>query len=198
MRHHATVAAPLIFAMLASVDGYIADSSGNFDFAGPDEEVHRFFNELERASGTYLYGRRMYEVMRWWEGPDVDGPDVDDVYKEYAQIWRAADKVVYSATLDSVSTARTRIERSFDPDAVRHMKEAATRPINIAGPGLAAHAWRAGLIDECHLVLAPAIVGGGVRALPDGVRADLELVGERRFSGGMVHLHYRVRERSAA
>jgi dihydrofolate reductase len=154
--------------------------------------VHSFFNDLERSIGTYLYGRRMYETMALWEKPETvagEGP----VVREYAEVWKDADKVVFSRTLDHVSTDRTRIEREFDPDAIRRLKEDAERDISIGGPTLAAEAIRAGLVDECHLVLMPVVVGGGTPFFPQGVRVELELINERRFAGGAVHLHYRMR-----
>jgi dihydrofolate reductase len=183
--------AKLIFATLASLDGYTADEEGKFDWARPDEEVHGFFNELERGVGTYLYGRRMYETMAVWETEPQLSADAE-VTRDYAQVWQEAEKVVYSRSLEETSTARTRIEREFDPEAVRQLKVVAGRDLAIGGPTLAAHAFGAGLVDECHLVLAPVVVGGGTRALPDDVRLQLELLDERRFRGGMVHLHYRV------
>lgn len=192
------MAAPLIFSALASLDGYIADTTGNFDWAAPDEEVHRFVNDVERDIGTHLYGRRMYEVMQAWDRPDEIALDRPAYIDDYARIWQAADKVVYSTTLETPSTARTRIERAFDAATVRTMKQSASRTISIGGPTLAAHAWKAGLVDACHLFVAPVVIGGGLRALPDGVRADLELLDHCRFSGGVVHLHYRIRARSAA
>ena len=183
--------ARLIYAALSSLDGYVADSQGNFDWAAPDEEVHAFVNDLERPVGTYLYGRRMYQTMAAWESPEMLA-DPSPVVRDFAQVWQAADKVVYSTTLDSVASARTRIEPAFDPDAVRAMTAAADRDLSIGGPHLAAQALRAGLVDECHLFLHPIAVGGGTRALPDGVRIGLELLDERRFGSGVVHLHYRV------
>jgi dihydrofolate reductase len=183
--------AKLIYSAIASLDGYVADEDGNFEWAAPDEEVHAFVNDLERPVGTYLYGRRMYEVMVAWETMPT-GADQGPAMRDYAEIWRAADKVVYSRTLEAAASARTRIERDFDPDAVRRMKAAAERDISVGGAGLAAHAFRAGLVDECHLLLVPAIVGGGTRALPDDVRVSLALLDERRFAGGVVHLHYRT------
>jgi dihydrofolate reductase len=184
--------AKLIYATIASLDGYVADEEGNFDWSMPDEEVHSFVNDLERPIGTHLYGRRMYEVMVAWETMPAspDKPVMDD----YAQIWRAADKVVYSRTLENVSSERTRIEREFDPEAVRAMKVAAERDLGIGGPELATEAIRAGLVDEYHLFLSPIVVGGGTRALPDGVRWQLELVSERRFGNGAVHVHYRTKD----
>ena len=181
--------AKLIYSAIASLDGYVADEDGNFDWAEPDEEVHRFVNDLERPVGTYLYGRRMYEVMASWE--TAGGADQPAFVRDYAEIWRAADKVVFSTTLDVVTTPRTRLERTLDPDAVRALK--AEGDVSIGGPNLAAHALRAGLVDELHLFLNPVVVGGGTAALPDGLRTDLELVSERRFGNGVVHVHYRVR-----
>jgi dihydrofolate reductase len=177
----------LIYTAIMSLDGYVADEKGNFDWAEPDEEVHTLVNDLERPIGTYLYGRRLYEVMVAWETITDEQPFI----KDYAEIWRAADKIVFSKTLETVSSERTRIERTFDPDAVRKMKEAADRDISVGGPTLAAHAIQAGLVDEIHLFLAPVVVGGGARALPDGVRLPLELLDERRFGNGTVYLRYR-------
>jgi dihydrofolate reductase len=183
--------AKLTYTAIASLDGYVADAEGRFDWSMPDEEVHAFVNDLERAAGTHLYGRRLYEVLVAWETMDT-GPDQDPITRDFAQIWQAADKVVYSRTLDAVASARTRIEREFDPEAVRRMKADAERDLVIGGPELAGQAIRAGLVDECHLLLSPIVVGGGQSALPDGVRWELELVGERRFGNGVVHLHYRT------
>jgi dihydrofolate reductase len=183
--------AKLIYSMITSLDGYVADKDGNFDWAEPDEEVHAFVNDLERPIGTYLYGRRMYEVMVAWETM-LTGADEPPVMRDFAEIWKAADKVVYSKTLETVSSAKTRIEREFDPDAVRDMKRSAGRDISVGGPDLAAQAIEAGLVDELHLLLTPVVVGGGTPSLPDDVRLDLALVDERRFRSGVVHLHYRV------
>ena len=177
----------LIYSALASLDGYVADEDGRFDWAEPDEEVHTFLNDLERPVGTYLYGRRMYEVLVAWETSTDQTPHIRD----FAEIWRAADKVVYSRTLAAPSSARTRIERDFDPEAVRRMK-AAGRDLTVGGPELAAHAFKAGLVDECQLFLAPIVVGGGNQALPDKVRVRLELLDERRFGNGVVYLRYRT------
>jgi dihydrofolate reductase len=179
----------LIYSALASLDGYVADEDGRFDWAEPDEEVHTFLNDLERPVGTHLYGRRMYEVLVAWETVTDQTPYTRD----FAEIWRAADKVVYSRTLAAPSSARTRIERDFDPEAVRQMKAAAERGLTVGGPNLAAHAFKAGLVDECHLFLAPIVVGGGNQALPDHVRVRLELLDERRFGNGVVFLRYRTR-----
>jgi dihydrofolate reductase len=183
--------AKLIYSAIASLDGYIADKDGNFEWAMPDEEVHTFINDLERPVGTYLYGRRMYEVMVGWE-TDPTLADQSPVMRDFAEIWQAADKIVYSKTLEAVSTARTRIERDFDPEAVRQMKARAGHDILVGGPELAAQAFKAGLIDECHLFVVPMVVGGGKRFLPDNVRLQLELLDERRFGNGMVYLHYRT------
>jgi dihydrofolate reductase len=180
--------ARLIYTAIMSLDGYVADEDGNFDWAEPDEEVHAFVNDLERPIGTYLYGRRLYDVMVAWETITGQQP----VIRDYAEIWRSADKVVFSRSLETVSSERTRIERSFDPDAVRKMTSVADRDMSVGGPTLAAQAIRAGLVDEIHLFLAPAVVGGGTRALPDDVRSKLELLDERRFDNGTVYLCYRT------
>jgi dihydrofolate reductase len=182
--------ARLIYTTLTSLDGYVADEDGNFDWSAPDEEVHAFVNDLERPIGTYLFGRRLYEVMTFWETADL--ADEPDVIRDYAAIWQSADKVVYSTTLPAPFTARTRIERTFDVRAIRDLKASADRDLNIGGPELAAHALRAGLVDECHQFLSPVIVGGGQRFLPDGLRLDLQLLDEHRFANGVVHLHYRL------
>jgi dihydrofolate reductase len=184
--------AKLIYAAIASLDGYVADVDGNFDWAAPDEEVHAFVNDLERSVGTYLYGRRMYETMVYWETAQTMA-DQSPIEQDYTAIWQAAEKVVYSTTLEKVSSARTRIERNFDADAVRRMKAEASADITTGGPHLAAEAIKAGLVDELNLFLTPVVVGGGNRALPDGVRLDLELLEERRFAGGVVYLRYRTK-----
>jgi dihydrofolate reductase len=183
--------AKLIYSSIASLDGYVEDDSGSFDWARPDEEVHAFVNDLARPAGTHLYGRRMYETMAAWE-TDPALAAHSEVTRDFAQIWQAADKVVYSKTLETPSTSKTVIERDFDPEAVRQMKSAAESDITVGGPNLAAHAFKAGLVDEYQLVVAPIIVGGGKRSLPDGVRLQLDLFDERRFGNGMVHLRYRV------
>jgi dihydrofolate reductase len=184
--------ARLIYSAITSLDGYVADVDGNFDWAEPDEEVHSFVNDLERRAGTHLYGRRMYEVMVAWEAmPNLAAEPF--VIQDYAAIWQAADKIVYSRTLDKVSSARTRIEPDFDPQAIRQMKSAAARDIGVGGPHLAAQAIQAGLVDELHQYVTPIVVGGGNRFMPDGVRVRLELLDERRFGNGVVHLHYRTR-----
>jgi dihydrofolate reductase len=183
--------AKLIYSAITSLDGYVADENGNFDWAEPDGDVHAFVNELERPIGTYLYGRRMYEVMVAWEDPNIAAGQPSFI-QDYAEIWRAADKIVYSTTLKTVSSARTRIERDFDPEAIRGLKASAERGISVGGPGLAAQAIAAGLVDEFHLFVNPIVVGGGNRSLPDHVRVTLQLLDERRFGNGVVHLHYRT------
>ncbi|MFL5963254.1 MAG: dihydrofolate reductase family protein [Gaiellaceae bacterium] len=183
--------ARLIYSAITSLDGYVADENGNFDWAAPDEEVHAFVNDLERPIGTYLYGRRMYDVMRYWETAPTSA-DQPPVMRDYAEIWQAADKIVYSKTLQTVSSSKTRIERDFDPEAVRELKASAVRDLSVGGSELAAQAIKAGLVDEYHLFLTPVIVGGGNHALPRGVRVQLELLDERRFGNGVVHVHYRT------
>jgi dihydrofolate reductase len=182
--------AKLIYSAITSLDGYVADREGNFDWAEPDDEVHGFVNDLERSVGTYLYGRRMYEVMVAWETLDAD-PDHTHVIRDFARLWRAAEKIVYSETLETVSSARTRIERRFDPEAVRRLKASAEGDISAGGPDLAAQAIKAGLVDEYRLFITPIVVGAGKRWLPDDVRVTLELLDERRFGNGTIHLHYR-------
>ncbi|MCU1575085.1 MAG: deaminase [Micrococcaceae bacterium] len=183
--------AKLIYSGIASLDGYTVDAQGNFDWSAPDEQVHAFINDRERSVGTYLFGRRMYEVMSYWESSDILA-DESPIARDFAQIWQAANKVVYSTTLDRPITARTRLERSFDPDTVRQLKEVSPSDLSIGGPELAAQALRAGLVDECQLYLVPVAVGGGTPYLPAGLRVPLELVQERRFEGGTVFLQYRV------
>jgi dihydrofolate reductase len=184
--------AKLIYSSITSLDGYVADVDGRFEWGAPDEEVHSFVNDLERPIGTYLYGRRMYEVLSVWQRPEefLDGPN--PVTDDYAAIWQAADKVVFSRTLESVSTPRTRLEREFDPEAVRVLKESSDSDLSVGGPGLAAEALRAGLVDEIQLFLAPIVIGGGNPALPDGLRIPLELLDERRFESGFAYLRHRV------
>lgn len=184
------MSAPLWYTANTSLDGYVEDATGSFEFTRPSEEVHAFINELERPVGTYLYGRRMYETMRYWE--DGRGPDGSAVASEFADIWRAASKVVFSRTLEGVATARSELVRHFDPEEIRVRKEAAERPLTVGGAGLAAAAFAAGLVDECHLFVRPTAVGGGKPALPIGQRIDLELIADRRFPDGVVFLHYRV------
>jgi dihydrofolate reductase len=180
----------LIYSMIQSLDGYVADAAGKFDWAEPDESVHTFANQLQRPIGTNLLGRRMYEVMSAWETLGTHG-DEPDYVEEFGELWRATDNVVYSTTLDSVRTARTRIERAFEPDAVRLMKDELVAHISIGGPTLAAQAIAAGLVDEYQLFVVPVVVGGGTRSLPDGIRLDLQLVDQRRFDNGTVYLSYR-------
>ena len=183
--------ANLLYTAITSLDGYIEDESGRFDWAAPDEEAHSFVNDLERPVGTYLYGRLLYETMVYWETAHTV-PDQPPYVLDYAAIWQAADKIVYSRTLVAASSARTRIEREFDPEAVRELKAAADRNLAVGGAELAAQALKAGLVDEIRMFVAPAVVGGGKRALPDGVRLKLELLDERRFASGMVYLRYRT------
>ena len=180
--------AKLIYSPIASLDGYVADDDGKWDWSVPDEAIHAFVNDLARPVGTWLLGRRMYDVLVAWETMDDDAP----LMRDFAGIWRAADKVVYSRTLEAPSSARTRIEREFDPDAVRRIKDESERDLSVGGPELAAHALRAGLVDELQLFLSPIVVGGGNRALPDDVRVPLALLDERRFGNGVVYLRYRV------
>jgi dihydrofolate reductase len=180
----------LIYSAITSLDGFVADENGNFDWAAPDDEVHGFVNDMERPVGTYLLGRRMYEVMVYWE--TVQTADEPAVINDYAEIWQAADKIVYSKTLETASSNRTRIEHNFDPEAVRQMKAEASRDMSIGGPDLAAQAIRAGLVDELHLFVNPIVIGSGNPALPSNVRVMLELLDQKRFSNGVVHLHYSV------
>jgi dihydrofolate reductase len=181
--------ARLRYTAIASLDGYVNDVDGGFGWARPDDDLHTVVNDLEREVGTYLVGRRLYEVMRYWETApgDVPGPG-----GEYARIWRAADKVVYSTTLDDVASARTRLAPAFDPQEVAELKASSLRDLSVGGATLAAEAFRAGLVDDVHLFLHPEVVGGGTRALPDGIRLSLDLLTQERI-GGVVHLHHRVR-----
>jgi len=183
--------AKLIYSAITSLDGYVADRDGKFDWATPDEEVHTFINDLERPVGIYLYGRRMYEVMVDWETAHTL-TDQPPFMQDFAQIWRAADKIVYSKTLETVSSARTRIERDFDPEAIRQMKALAGRDITVGGPELAAQAIKAAVVDEYQLFVAPIVLGDGKQSLPNNVRLKLGLLHERRFGNGMVYLHYRA------
>jgi dihydrofolate reductase len=184
--------ASLIYSAIASLDGFVEDEQGKFDWAAPDEEVHAFVNDLERPVGTYLYGRRMYETMVYWETDDDQGA----VARDYAEIWRAAEKVVFSRTLQRVSTERTRIEREFDPSAIKRLKDRSRSDITIGGAELAGQAIAEGLVDECHLFLGPVLVGGGKRALPADVHVELELMDERHFRNGVVFLRYRLRAKT--
>jgi dihydrofolate reductase len=183
--------AKLICTAITSLDGYIADEHGQFDWGAPDSDVHAVINDLERPIGTYLYGRRLYEVMVFWETAPAQ-PSQPPVVLDYAELWRAADKIVYSTTLQTVSSARTRIERTFDPNAVQAMKDAADRDLSIGGPALAAHAFRAGLVDEVRLFVSPLTVGGGNPFLPHRLSLNLRLLDERTFDNGVVYLRYRV------
>jgi dihydrofolate reductase len=186
----------MVYAAITSLDGYVADRDGSFTWAEPDEEVHAAVNDLQRSVGTYLLGRRMYEVLAVWEtfGDDAHEPSV---VQDYARIWRAADKIVYSAGLLAASTPRTTIEASFDPDRVARLKAESASDLSVGGPGLAAHAIAAGLVDDFHVFLNPVVVGGGTPWLPQDARLDLTLVGERRFTSGVVHLHYRTAQAKA-
>ena len=184
--------ANLIYSAMTSLDGYIEDEKGRFDWAFPDAELHAFINDLERPIGTHIYGRRMYETMAVWQSVG-DEPGLAAVEADFAEVWRALDKVVYSRTLDAIWTPRTRLEREFEPATVCRLKEAADRDISVSGPDLAQHAFRAGLVDEVHLWVFAVIVGGGKPGLPRDVKLDLELLDERRFGSGVVHMHYRTR-----
>ena len=184
--------ARLIYSAITSLDGYVADETGDVDWAAPDDEVHAAVNDLERSVGTYLYGRRMYDVMAGWETMPT-GADRSAVTGDYADIWRTADKVVYSTTLGAARTARTRVERTFDPTVVRELVATARQDVSVGGSDLAGQALAAGLVDELHQFVTPVVVGGGTRWLPDGVRVDLELLTQRQFAAGVVHLHYRTR-----
>lgn len=182
----------LIYSAITSLDGYVSGSDGDFDWAAPDEEVHSFINDLQRPVGTYVYGRRMYEVMQAWETLGQD-PQEPAYIADFADLWRATDKVVYSTTLGSVATPRTRLASRFDADDIRRLKDETDRDLTIGGPGLAAEALRGGVVDECQLFVVPTVVGGGIPFFPADLRLRLELTDERRFAGGMVFLRYAVR-----
>jgi dihydrofolate reductase len=182
--------AKLIYSAIASADGYVEDADGRFDWAEPDEELLRFVNELERPAGTYLYGRRMYQTMLYWETAHTL-PGLPASIQEFTGIWQAAEKIVFSRTLASVSSARTRVERTFDPGVIRQLKSAAEHDISVGGADLAGQAIKAGLVDELRLLLLPVLVGGGKGALPHGIRSELELLDTRRFASGAVYLRYR-------
>ncbi|SEE98289.1 Dihydrofolate reductase [Arthrobacter alpinus] len=184
--------AKLIYTAITSLDGYIEDRNGNFDWAMPDEEVHGYVNNLERGNGTFLLGRRMYQTMAVWEEIHVQSGH-PEVMRDYAAIWHGGDKVVYSGTLDHATTERTRIERVFDPENVRRMKADSATDLSVGGAQLAGVALRAGLVDEIHLLISPVLVGGGKPALPEIDATRLELLGQRGFGNGVVHLHYAVR-----
>lgn len=179
--------ANLVYTVLTSLDGYIEDEDGKFDWSMPSAELHQFINDLERPVGTYLYGRRLYETMVYWETPPADS---DPVELDYAGVWKSAEKIVYSKTLKEVSSERTRIERDFEPEAIRGLKATAEKEISVGGANLAAQAIKAGLVDEYRIFVFPVIIGGGKRALPDNARLDLELVDEHRFENGVVYLRY--------
>ena len=181
----------LLYEAITSLDGYIADPDGDFSWAVPDEQVHAYVNDIARRQGTHLYGRRMYEMMRGWETMHVDD-EHPSLGREFAEIWRATDKIVYSTALESVSTERTTLERAFDPEAIRRLKQTTELDISISGPTLATDAFAAGLVDEVHLYLTPIVIGAGKKGLPEGVRFHLELIDELRFDNGVVHLHYRT------
>jgi dihydrofolate reductase len=181
----------LIFSAITSLDGYIEDEEGNFDWGAPDEEVHSFVNDLERPVGTYLYGRRMYETMVYWETEQAL-TDQAPCVRDFTELWQAAEKIVYSKSLESVSSAKTRIEREFDPKVIQEMKSTQEDDITVGGPNLAAQAFKAGLVDECQLFLTPVVLGGGKPSLPNNVRLEVELLGERCFRSGVVFLHYRT------
>jgi len=183
--------AMLVYSAIMSLDGYMADDNGDIDWSAPDPEVHTFINDLERGFGTYLYGRKMYETMVYWETFDATQDQLPYV-RDFAGMWRAAAKVVYSRTLAAVSSARTRIERGFDPEAVLRMKETAGHDMSVGGADLASQAMAAGLVDEMHLFVTPVTIGGGTPALPDHIHSKLELLCVDRFVGGVVHLHYRT------
>jgi dihydrofolate reductase len=185
----------LIYAAITSLDGYIEDLDGRFDWSQPAEEEHAFINDLTRPVGTHLYGRRMYEVMKVWESPEPAWPGY---MQEFAAIWQAGDKVVYSTTLERVSTERTRLERGFDAEAIRQLKASSTADIAVSGPELAGHAIRAGLVDEYQVFLSPIVVGGGKHWLPPNVGVRLDLLDERRFSNGVVYLRYGALDIDAA
>jgi dihydrofolate reductase len=183
--------ARLVYSAITSLDGYVDDVDGAFDWAMPGPELHAFVNDLERDFGTYLYGRRMYEVMRFWETAGLDEP-LPPIEQDYADLWRAADKVVFSRALATVDTARTRLEHDFDPAAVRALVDDAHRDLSVGGPVLAAEALRAGIVDEIHQFAHPVLVGGGTPYLPQGIRVELQLVDTGVLDGGVVHLHHRV------
>jgi dihydrofolate reductase len=185
--------AKLMYTAITSLDGYVADAEGNFDWSAPDDEVHTFVNDLERSVGTYLYGRKLYDVMAAWETMHQGDDELPAVMRDYTAIWQAADKIVYSNTLAEPKSRRTRIERSFDPDAVRALKETASANLSIGGPHLAAQALAAGLVDEVQVFVSPVAVGGGTSFLPQGLRLELQLTDEYAFRNGVVYLGYRLR-----
>lgn len=183
--------AKLIYSAITSLDGFIEDEEGNFEWGAPDEEVHSFVNDMVRPVGAYLYGRRMYDTMVYWETAQTV-PDQPPCVRDFTALWQAADKIVFSKSLQTVSSDKTRIEREFDPRAILEMKAASERDITVGGPDLAAQAFKAGLVDECHLYLTPVVVGGGKPSLPRNIRLELDLLSERCFRSGVVFLHYRT------
>src|SRR2546430_11401997 len=183
--------AKLMYVSNVSLDGYIEDEHGSFDWTAPDDELFAFITDLVRPVGTYLYGRRLYETMAVWE-PDPTLAAQSELMADFANVWQAADKIVYSTTLDAVSTASTRLERRFDPDSVRDMKTSAAGDLTVGGATLAAYAFNAGLVDECQLFIHPVVVGEGKPAFPRDARIQLELLEERRFANGVVNLRYRI------
>jgi len=185
--------ARLFYSTLCSLDGYIEDQNGRFDWAAPDEEVHQFVNDQERTVGTYLLGRRMYEIMQVWETDPTLAAD-SEITRDYAELWRAAKIIVFSRTLKTVTTSRTQLIGNFDPSAIRALKETLESDISIGGPELAAHAFRTGLVDECHFYIAPIVVGGGKRAFPANLVVELNLADERRFKSGFVFLRYQIKQ----
>jgi dihydrofolate reductase len=187
--------AQLIYSAISSVDGYIEDKTGSFDWAAPDEEVHGFINDLERQVGTYLLGRKTYEIMEVWD-TDPGFAEQSPVTKDFAEVWQSVDKIVFSKTLQSVANPKTRLEHDFDAGSIQRLKDTSSNDLSIGGPNLAAHAFRAGLIDECHLFLVPVVVGGGKQALPDNTHLELMLTDERRFTNGTVFLRYRIQSKA--
>jgi dihydrofolate reductase len=183
--------AKLLYITNVSLDGYIEDAGGSLDWTEPNDEYFAFVTDLLRSCGTYLYGRRLYEAMAVWE-TDPSLTAESELRSEFARVWQAANKVVWSTTLDEVSTAKTQLERTFDPHGIRDLKTSAVDDLTVGGASLAAHAFRAGLVDECHLFIWPVVLGAGKPSLPRDWRADLELLDERRFSGGAVYVRYRV------
>jgi dihydrofolate reductase len=183
--------AKLIYVSNVSLDGYFEDEHGSFDWTAPDDDLFAFITDLVRPVGTYLYGRRLYDTMAPWEADPALAAQ-SELMADFANVWQAADKVVYSTTLDAVSTAKTRLEHNFDPASVRDMKASAISDLTVGGSDLAAHALRAGLVDECHLFIRPVLIGGGKPALPSDTRSELELLDDRRLSNGVVYLRYRI------
>jgi len=184
--------AKLVYVTNTSLDGYMEDLDGDINWGTPDEEYFGFINDIERGIGTNLYGRRMYEAMVYWETAPMAGQS--HWIAEFTESWRSSAKIVFSRSLTSVSSARTTLEREFDVDAIRQLKESASLDLTVGGAEIAARAFRAGLVDECHLFFWPVVLGGGKGALPEGARFTLELVDQNRLRSGIAHLHYRVTE----